>query len=368
MAFAGDLRTVEAAEVFQWVARNHLTGTLHLRRGPSHKAISFKNGKVFSSASTEPRERLGQFLVREGLISEEQLFAAMLRQEEKGESLGAILLADGVITEATLMRVLRLKAEEEIFDVFVWGEGEFEFHDGEVAEEFVVHLDLDVAGIVLKGAQRADDWTRIKGVIPSAQATFTPTGVATARPLAQWVLDLAATGRSVAGIAMELRRSEYETAALLWRLVEEGVLTVNAAITCGSEADPVIVVRKLLEDGQRAVAAHRVEDAVRAFQTALLVDPLNLHAKKGLRLVEETRGRKPPPSEGLPLDAVPALAVDPTRIVGQRLEPLEGFILSRVNGRWTVRSILKLCPVAEEHALRCFASLVARGFVTLKDG
>ena len=366
MAFSGDLRTVEAAEVFQWVARNHLTGTLHLRRGSSRKAISFKNGKIFSSASTDPRERLGQFLVREGLISEEQLFSALLRQEERGESLGAILLADGVIAEASLRRVLRLKAEEEIFDVFLWDEGSFEFHDGEIAEQFAVHLELEIARLILEGAQRVDEWTRIKGIVPSAQATFTPTGVPAERPLAQWVLDLAATGRSVAGIAMELRRSEYETAALLSRLVEDGVLAVNASMADGPVAEPVVVVRKLLDSGQRALEARRFDDAVKAFQTVLLVDPLNLYANKGLRSVEEARGRAAS-REDVPLDAVPKLGVDPSRLGGQRLEPLEAFILSRVNGRWTVRSILKLCPVAEDHALRCLTSLVARGLVTLES-
>jgi hypothetical protein len=63
------------------------------------------------------------------------------------------------------------------------------------------------------------------------------------------------------------------------------------------------------------------------------------------------------------LDLVPHLVVDHKAVRSQRLEPLEGFILSRVNGTWTVKSILKLCPVDEKHALNCLENLAARGLV-----
>ena len=32
----------------------------------------------------------------------------------------------------------------------------------------------------------------------------------------------------------------------------------------------------------------------------------------------------------------------------ENIDPQEGFVLSRVNGQWDVRSILKLCPMSEE--------------------
>ena len=48
------------------------------------------------SSSNDPRETIGQALVRDGLISEEALFRALLKQERPDKRrLGEILIADG---------------------------------------------------------------------------------------------------------------------------------------------------------------------------------------------------------------------------------------------------------------------------------
>ena len=50
----------------------------------------------------------------------------------------------------------------------------------------------------------------------------------------------------------------------------------------------------------------------------------------------------------------------------ENFDPLEGFVLSRVNGQWNVRSILQLCPIPEEDALLIFARLMERHVIELK--
>jgi hypothetical protein len=44
----------------------------------------------------------------------------------------------------------------------------------------------------------------------------------------------------------------------------------------------------------------------------------------------------------------------------EKFDSQEGFVLSRVNGQWDVRSILKLCPMSEEDALVIFLRLLER--------
>ncbi len=94
------------------------------------------------------------------------------------------------------------------------------------------------------------------------------------------------------------------------------------------------------------------------------MSPLDQDAKKGLLSVAEAR-RRPAERSAVPLDGVPRLARDLQALTGERFEPLEGFVISRINGSWTVRAILKLCPVAEAEALRIFARLVERGVITI---
>ena len=60
--------------------------------------------------------RLGELLVRDNIISAEQLTAALRRQKRTGESLGAVLVAEGLVEESFLERYLREQKETQIED------------------------------------------------------------------------------------------------------------------------------------------------------------------------------------------------------------------------------------------------------------
>jgi len=60
--------------------------------------------------------RLGELLVRDNIISGEQLAVALRRQKRTGESLGAVLVAEGLVEESFLERYLREQKEAEIKD------------------------------------------------------------------------------------------------------------------------------------------------------------------------------------------------------------------------------------------------------------
>src|SRR5688500_20349037 len=95
MSLTGNLRTMDLPEVLQWIAGGRKTGTLHLDRGSVQKRIAFVDGIIDTSWSNDPRESLGQFLVRDSLVTEEQLFKALLRQEKEGRLNGGILVGGG---------------------------------------------------------------------------------------------------------------------------------------------------------------------------------------------------------------------------------------------------------------------------------
>jgi len=364
VGLSGDLRTIDLPEVLQWISRGQQTGTLEVERGSVRKWIAFKSGLIYSSASNDPREHLGQFLVREGFITEEQLFEALLRQEAEGWPLGAILVKDGKLSQDQLRRVLKEKAEEAVYDLFLWVEGAFTFKDGEVPAKMSVHLSLDVTAVILEGARRADEWSRIRKAIPSTRATFRVIGRGGEDPLEQRLLELAAAGRTFAGIAIEVRRSDFKTASLLYGLVQRGVLAVQSPAGIDRPSDTVTAIAKLLAQGQKASGKREWDDAANAFEAVLLLDRLNVEAKKGLLAVKVSR-LQPAPAPPVPLDAVPKLTRELASLTGESFDPIEGFILSRINGTWPVRAILKLCPVPEAEARQTLARLVQRGVVSL---
>ena len=149
---------MQLSELLQWLSMGQKTGTLAIRGGAGEKRIYFQNGRIISSSSTIEREYLGHFLVSYGYITEEELTKAMEVQEESKILLGKILVMIGAIAEEDLVELIRLKACETIYDIFLWPEGAFQFLDGEIPQRPMVPIAIDVTGIVMEGLRRFDEW------------------------------------------------------------------------------------------------------------------------------------------------------------------------------------------------------------------
>jgi len=366
MSLRGDLRTMALPDVLQWIASGRKTGTLHVERRSVQKRIILREGNIFSSWSNDPRESLGQFLIRLRLVTEEQLFRALLAQEEKGRLLGSILVGDGLLSEEDLKRALKAKAEETVYDLFLWPAGQFEFREGEFPDNILITFEALVTPVILEGIRRVDEWQRIRTAFPSVETTFKVSGPAPtgADPVEKQVLALAAAGKSLAELSLELRRSDFETASLLFDLHSRGLVAVGEARADTQAADPVGAIQALLALAYQRLQEKRYEAALKAYEEVLAFDRLNQNAKKGLIAAMEARQREKE-VHAIPRDKVPSLAVDLATLTKQNLDPFEGFVLSRVNGQWDVQSILKLCPMGEEEALLIFARLLERNLVKL---
>jgi len=368
MSLTGNLRTMDLPEVLQWIAGGRKTGTLHLDRGSVLKRIAFVDGIIDTSWSNDPRESLGQFLVRDALVTEEQLFKALLRQEKEGRLIGVILVGDGAVSEDDLRRALQLKVGETIYDLFLWPEGQFEFKDGELPKTPAISVNLPVMGVIMEGARRLDEWTRIRTVFPTAGTSFkVPKGIPAdvADREDRKFLELATTGRTLAAISLETRRSEFDVAARAFDLHQRGLLAVARIQDTLPVGDATSLIRELLSMAAERFVQKRYDKALEAYEQVLAVDRLNQDAKKGLISVVEARTRERA-VRGVHLDQIPVLLLDFKQLTMQDLDAQEGFVVSRVNGQWDVHSILKLCPMSEEDALMIFARLLERGVIELR--
>jgi hypothetical protein len=368
MSLRGDLKTMALPDILQWIAQGHKTGTLHVERGSIRKRIIMREGLVYSSWSNDPRESLGQFLIRLRLVSEEQLFKALLAQEEKGRLIGSILVADGILSEDDLRLALKAKAEETLYDLFLWPEGQFDFREGELPDNLHIVWETPVTPVVLEGIRRMDEWQRIRAAFPSMEVTFKPLAAAhgPGNGPERQLLSLAAAGRTLAQMSLELRRSDFETAALAFELHNRGWLAVDQVRDETRTPDPVGAIQELLSEAYARLRERRHDAAIMAYEAVLAIDRLNQNAKKGLLAAIEARQREKA-ARTVPLDKVPVLAVDYAALTRENFDSQEGFVLSRVNGQWDVQSILKLCPMTEQDALLIFSRLLERRVIELKD-
>jgi hypothetical protein len=367
MSFAGDLVTFDLFDLLGWLMGRRKAGILQMTRRSTKKRIAFRDGAVQWSSSNDPRETIGQALVRDGHIGEEALFRALLKQETDKRRLGELLIADGHLTEAQLLKTLRANAEAHLLDLFLWGEGRFELDDSKPPAPEPSDLGIALKPLLDEGRHRRERWAQLRQRFPSSEVTFRLTAdpVSVTDQALRQVLDLAAWGKTLAGISLETRRSEYETTLLVAGLCDQGLLAVDKVESGAPETDPVGIITTLLAGAQMRLAEGRFDAALEAYERVLSLDGVNQAAKKGLLAVAEAR-QKAKLARKIPLDKVPVLRLTSVALAQQRFDPQEGFVLSRVNGQWDVRSLLKLCPMPEDEALVIFSRLLERQVIELK--
>jgi TonB family protein len=171
MSITGNLRTLELSELLQWLAQGKKTGTLVLEQHDLEKRIYFQDGRIISSSSNDPEEYLGTFLIERGYIDEPTLEHAMKLQDATQILLGKVLVTLDSISEDDLGKVLRLKTEESVYELFTWDEGDFRFVKDEMPDADMVPVSLEVTNIVMEGMRRIDESNHGGGLAFDDQAS-----------------------------------------------------------------------------------------------------------------------------------------------------------------------------------------------------
>ena len=100
MDFEGKLTPEKLKEIFAKIADEQLMGTLLVSDGESDKYIYFaKAGVRLLSSGARKNLRLGDLLLNQGKITEEQLKSILKRQKETGEMFGKILVEWGIVSD-----------------------------------------------------------------------------------------------------------------------------------------------------------------------------------------------------------------------------------------------------------------------------
>lgn len=377
MGIAGNLRTMNAGDLLQWLSLAQKTGTLVVSSNAVEKKIFFRQGRVISSASNDPREYLGQFLMSHGYITEDELKKAMEVQVQSRILLGKILVTINAISEPDLLRLMRLKAEEEIYDIFLWPEGDFRFLDNELPTMEMVPLQVDVTGIIMEGTRRLDEWGRIKTLVPNSMMVpilERPVDQAKLSEVQRLILQAINGHRSIEEIILESRSSNFAVSKLVHDLIEGKMLRLierpSAAPPPAAEplphpaVDDEDEVMALVSRAQASLRAGEYEKSLRLLKAAQNLDPDNAKVRTALRgaetvIASELKGA------GIHDDRVPKLSRTMDELSTMNFSPNEGFILSRINGMWDIGSLVKISPMRETDALLIFFKLHRDGVIEL---
>jgi len=379
MSITGNLKTMELAELLQWLSQGRKSGTLHINNGRVEKRIFFEEGTIVSSAATDPKEYLGHFLVSHGFIDELTLAKAMEMQEENKMLLGKILLTIGAISETDLDRMLRLKAEESIYQIFTWTEGEFRFADGDLPDYHMWPLSLSVTAVVLEGHQRVDEWKQIRARIPNSSAVPVATRelrTEQSDPGVDKILALVDDDRTIQEIALQTHSGEFHVCRVLYEQIRAGALKIVRPRQLKAEAPPapppqkvndeIVDVDALLRVAEQHIENREFARAIRHLRAAQNLEPDSKRIKQTVEAAEQ-RIVIAIRQDGIDMKAVPLLNCDPTSLDSLDISPQQGFILTRVNGTYDIQTILKITPVPPLEAQVLFWKLHQAGHISLES-
>lgn len=171
----GDLEQINLADIFQTLAMTKMEGVLRVSNPLEQRQLYCLGGDI--RILVPPRvvkRRLGQLLVGAGLLAPDDLRKALLEQRKGGQPLGEVLIKSGLVTAEQVEDLLSMQVTEDLFALFTWRHGTFEFYKGPVEDShlraaFQACAEYEINSLLLEVARRADEWESILAAIISLE-------------------------------------------------------------------------------------------------------------------------------------------------------------------------------------------------------
>jgi hypothetical protein len=175
MALAGTLKDFGLPDIVQLIGLQRKTGTLHLSTAGESVKVIFDGGNIVAAESSmgRPSDRIGNALVTQGAITQEQLGQALALQKQTMQRLGHVLISEQFVSEDTLRKAVEAQLFQVVFRLFRWREGEYNFEtQATVDYERTGSVSLGADFVLMEGIRMVDEWPIIERRIPSMASVF----------------------------------------------------------------------------------------------------------------------------------------------------------------------------------------------------
>jgi tetratricopeptide (TPR) repeat protein len=305
MALEGALQDVGLADICQLLGMGRKTGCLSITDRSNFGYIYFRHGRVIHASVLNRPDRLGDLLVRNKVITRDQLAKAVKVQAlEKRRRLGEILVEEGSVTEEELQLYIKRQTEEAVYHLFTWGQGSFHFDPDQTSDEESIYLvDIAPESLLMEGARRVDEWQLIEKKIPTFDVVFQvdkdPRETDEDIELTdhqEVVLPLVDGVSTVNEILAQSGLGEFDAGKALYGLVQGGYISPAGERSDFAESAENAEEVDRLKLGVAFLRSGMMEDAVRELEAVLEADPDQARAHFMLGLVALRMGR---PAEAL---------------------------------------------------------------------
>ncbi|HEY2367260.1 MAG TPA: protein kinase [Polyangiaceae bacterium] len=154
-----DLAYTTMLEVLLSVLERGETGVLFAERSQgddrSRKELYFQRGRLHHVASSHASELFGEYLVRRGKLTREELDMALAVLPRNQGRMGDTLISLGLVSSIDIFQAIREQGRDRVADLFMWKSGTAAFYRGQQAQHVEFPLDLDLPGLILAGMEAA---------------------------------------------------------------------------------------------------------------------------------------------------------------------------------------------------------------------
>jgi CheY-like chemotaxis protein len=171
----GDIAAIPLAEILQLLQLQRQSGIVRVSNGKVSVSIAVRHGLVdFVQGRGAPEEyRIGRYFVERGVVTREQVDELLRSRVADGQLTGEAIVAAGHATPDDLREALAKQSSELIYDVLRWPYGRFVFtREPFTAEADSAKLGLGIAGLVLEGFRRVDEWRLMETTIHFDQIVY----------------------------------------------------------------------------------------------------------------------------------------------------------------------------------------------------
>ncbi len=213
---------------------------LKITKGSNEKLVYFAGGQVSGALTQDARtsgsgarwNKLGNLLIREGMITKEQSDQGInLLMKEPGLRFGEALLKLRLIDLAGLRHALARQAKVTIYSLILFPEGHYQVFadDGSLPPEESVSL--EISHLLREASHHQSEWTAIRQALPNLNTLldFTPDGSSKLENVSisaqqQAALSFIDGQQTINDLCVESSMMDYEVYRFLYLMTKAGVL------------------------------------------------------------------------------------------------------------------------------------------------
>ncbi len=155
VVLAGDLARVAFPEVVSLVANARISGVLRVTTSAALRKVIFCDGEVRGATSDRIGERLGEVLIRMGLLDADQ-FEGLVHAASPGQRPGRLAVDRGLLSEHDLWKAVQEHVTTIFQGIVLESRGRFALSD-EVVEEALKVPGLAAEPVLMEGIRRIDE-------------------------------------------------------------------------------------------------------------------------------------------------------------------------------------------------------------------